>query len=151
MSFSDAMNILMGNQDAATRYLESTTFTQLYDEFNPSLWNRSTSLMRATTGVMPPLLTIKYLFVKKTNTELDDYVTQEALKGLFGLVEVKEIDIRQNVSSRSSDLLKRYLPNRINLPHIYLCRNAPSRVIIPAEILFFPYFCLTLLHHPLKS
>lgn len=35
MTFQDAMNILMGNQDAATRYLEKSTFEKLYAEFKP--------------------------------------------------------------------------------------------------------------------
>ena len=35
MSFQDALNILMGNPDAATRYLEKTTYQQLYNEFKP--------------------------------------------------------------------------------------------------------------------
>jgi hypothetical protein len=29
MSFQDAVNILMGNPDAATRYLEKTTFQRI--------------------------------------------------------------------------------------------------------------------------
>ena len=35
MTFDDAMNILMGEKDAATRYLERTTRGQLYDKFMP--------------------------------------------------------------------------------------------------------------------
>lgn len=49
----------------------------------------------------------KIPLVKKMNPELDKYVTEKALLGMFQLVEVKELDIRQNVDSRSSDLLKK--------------------------------------------
>lgn len=106
MTIRDAMDLLMGNQDAATRYLEKTTYQQLYDEFRPvviasldkvnarELWNKSTTAYN------------RLPFVKKTNPELDDYVTKQALVGLFGLVEKKEEDIRENVGARSSDLLK---------------------------------------------
>ncbi|MFK7934375.1 MAG: DUF4197 domain-containing protein [Saprospiraceae bacterium] len=106
MTIRDAMDLLMGNQDAATRYLEKSTYQKLYDEFRPiiiasldkvnarQLWNKSTTAYN------------KLPFVKKTNPELDDYVTKQALVGLFGLVEKKEEDIRTNVGSRSSDLLK---------------------------------------------
>ena len=41
------------------------------------------------------------------NPNLTDYVTQEALKGVFTMVEVEEKDIRANFSKRSSDLLRR--------------------------------------------
>ena len=35
MSFNDAMNILLGEQDAATAFLKKATYDQLYQEFNP--------------------------------------------------------------------------------------------------------------------
>jgi hypothetical protein len=41
------------------------------------------------------------------NPELDKYVTEKSLLGMFQLVEKKELDIRQNVDSRGSDLLKK--------------------------------------------
>lgn len=107
MTINDAMDLLMGKQDAATRYLEKTTYQQLYDEFRPviiasldkvnarELWNKTTTAYN------------RLPFVKKTNPELDDYVTQQALVGLFGLVEKKEEGIRNNVDERTSDLLKK--------------------------------------------
>lgn len=107
MTIHDAMDLLMGKQDAATRYLEKTTYQQLYDEFRPviiasldkvnarELWNKTTTAYN------------RLPFVKKTNPELDDYVTQQALVGLFGLVEKKEEGIRNNVDERTSDLLKK--------------------------------------------
>ena len=45
--------------------------------------------------------------VEKTNPELDDHVNRKALGGLFGLVEKKEEGIRNDVSLRNSDLLKK--------------------------------------------
>ncbi|MFQ5445384.1 MAG: DUF4197 family protein, partial [Saprospiraceae bacterium] len=49
----------------------------------------------------------KIPFVEKANPDLDDYVTNEALAGLFGMVEQEELNIRTNISARTSDLLKR--------------------------------------------
>ena len=107
MTIRDAMDLLMGEDDAATRYLEKSTYQQLYDEFRPiiitsldkvnarELWNKSTTAYN------------RLPFVKKTNPELDDYVTKQALVGLFGLVEKKEEDIRENVDARTSDLLQK--------------------------------------------
>ena len=42
----------------------------------------------------------------KANPDLDDHVTNEALEGLFEMVRLKELDIRQNTASRTTDLLK---------------------------------------------
>ena len=49
----------------------------------------------------------KIPFVKKTNPELDDYVTQKALIGLFSMIEKKEVEIRQNPAARTTELLQK--------------------------------------------
>jgi hypothetical protein len=49
----------------------------------------------------------KIPFVDKADPDLDDYVTRQALSGLFDMVEKKEREIRNNVSARTTDLLKR--------------------------------------------
>lgn len=107
LTISDAMNLLMGNQDAATRYLESNTASPLAAEFQPiiraaldevnanEIWNKATTAYN------------KIPFVKKTNPELDAYVTQRALEGMFGLVEIKESELRQNPALRNTELLQR--------------------------------------------
>ncbi|HZH69633.1 MAG TPA: DUF4197 family protein, partial [Flavobacteriaceae bacterium] len=41
------------------------------------------------------------------NPDLSDYVAQEALKGVFTMIAVEEKEIRNNLSSRTTDLLKR--------------------------------------------
>ena len=106
MSFKDATNILMGEQDAATRYLESTSGKKLYEEFMPviqaaldevdarSIWNKA-----VTTYNKIPLK-------KKLNPDLDDHVNQMAINGMFSLVEEKEKGIREDVGLRTSPLLK---------------------------------------------
>ena len=107
MSFRDAMDILMGDKNAATTYLHDATFKSLFDEFMPVIQQsldevNARTYWRSAVGAYN-----KIPFTKKANPELDDYVTKMALKGLFSLVEKKELDIRENVASRSSDLLKR--------------------------------------------
>lgn len=107
MTFRDAMDILMGNDDAATRYLESTTFKQLYTEFMPIIQasldevNAREYWRNAVTAYN------KIPFVDKTNPELDDHVNRMALQGMFSLVEKKEEGIRNDVSLRNSDLLRK--------------------------------------------
>jgi hypothetical protein len=107
MTFQDALNILMGNQDAATRYLEKTTFNQLYAEFKPVI---QTSLDKVNAREYWKSAVTSYNklpFVDKTNPELDDHVTRQALAGMFSLVQKKEQGIRSNVSLRNTDLLKK--------------------------------------------
>jgi hypothetical protein len=41
------------------------------------------------------------------NPDLNDYVTQKALEGVFKMIAVEEKDIRNNLNARTSDLLKR--------------------------------------------
>lgn len=107
MTFKDAMNILMGNEDAATRYLESATFKQLYAEFMPIIQTSLDKVGAREYWRTAVTAYNKIPFVEKTNPELDDHVNQKALMGLFGLVEKKEKDIRNDVSIRNSDLLKK--------------------------------------------
>jgi len=107
MTFQDAMNLLMGEKDAATRYLEKTTYDQLFAEFLPVI-QESLDKVNARQYWRDCVTAYnKIPFVKKTNPELDDYVTKQGLSGMFQLVEVKELDIRENTASRSSDLLKK--------------------------------------------
>lgn len=107
MTFQDALNILTGNPDAATRYLEKTTFQPLYAEFKPII---QTSLDKVNARELWQTSVTAYNkipLVTKTNPELDDHVTQMALKGLFSLVEKKEKNIRTDVGQRDSELLRK--------------------------------------------
>ena len=105
MTFKDAMNILMGEKDAATRYLEKTTSTQLFNEFMPVVQNSLDEVNAREYWRSVVQAYNKIPFVKKMNPELDEYVTQKGLDGMFSLIEKKELDIRENKSSRTSDLL----------------------------------------------
>jgi hypothetical protein len=107
MTFKDAMNILLGEQDAATRYLETETRTQLYNLFLPVIQSALDEVNARTywTSVMNAYNSIP--FVKKVNPALDDHVNNKALDGLFSLIEVKEGKIRGDQSERKTDLLKK--------------------------------------------
>lgn len=107
MTFADARDILMGNDDAATSYLRRTTFDKLYVEFNPVIVN-SLDKFEARKYWSDAVNAYNRLpFVEKANPDLDDYVTQQALTGLFSMVENEEKDIRNNIAARTTDLLRR--------------------------------------------
>jgi hypothetical protein len=108
MTLSDAMGILMGDKNAATAFLKRSTYQQLYNEFNPVI---VTSLdkfeARKTWGDAVNVYNKIPFLNSKANPNLDEYVTQQALNGLFSMVEEKERSIRTNLSERTSDLLKK--------------------------------------------
>jgi len=56
----------------------------------------------------------KIPFIQKADPSLDNYVTTQALKGLFSMVEKEEVNIRKNVSARTSDLLKKVFAKQDN-------------------------------------
>ncbi|MDZ7876772.1 MAG: DUF4197 domain-containing protein, partial [Saprospiraceae bacterium] len=107
MSFADALNILKGNPDAATRYLEKSTYAALYAEFKPIVQASLDKVNARSYWTSATTAYNKIPFVTKTNPELDDHVAKMALVGLFSLVEQKEKGIRSDSKLRTSDLLKK--------------------------------------------
>lgn len=107
ITFTDAKNILLGNDDAATQYLTSKTQTALYDKFNPVIKNSFAKV--GADDIWKNLIT-KYNALPLTNNvnpDLTDYVTNQALKGVYTMIAVEEKDIRNKTASRTTDLLKK--------------------------------------------
>ena len=107
ITFDDAKNILLGNNDAATQYLTSKTQAALYAKFNPVIKN---SFGKVGADDIWSNLINKYNsipFTNDVNPDLTDYVTGEALKGVYTMIAVEEKDIRTKTASRSTDLLRK--------------------------------------------
>ncbi|MEW7280733.1 DUF4197 domain-containing protein [Aquimarina sp. 2201CG1-2-11] len=107
MTFADAKQILLGSDNAATQYLTNKTQSQLYQKFNPVI-SRSFSKVGADkiwTNIITKYNSIP--LTKNVNPDLTDYVTGQALKGVYAMIAVEEKDIRTKLSSRTTDLLKR--------------------------------------------
>jgi len=107
MTFTDAKNILMGNESDATTYLQSSTSTALYTKFNPVIKN---SYAKVGADKVWANIINKYNaipLVKKVNPDLTDYTTNKAMEGVFKMIGVEEKNIRTDLSSRTSDLLKK--------------------------------------------
>ena len=106
INFNDAKSILMGNEKAATSYLETATSTSLYHKFSPII---ATSLNKVNADKIWSQIISKYNSVplmKKVNPDLKDYVTKETMKGVFTMIAIEEKDIRVNLKSRTSSLLQ---------------------------------------------
>lgn len=107
MSFTDAKNILMGNESSATTYLQTTTSTPLYAKFNPVIKN---SFAKVGADKVWNNIISKYNsipLVKKVNPDLTDYTTNKALEGVYKMIAVEEKNIRTNLNSRTSTLLQK--------------------------------------------
>ena len=107
ISFADARNILLGNDDAATSYLATKTETELYAKFSPIINN---SLEKVGANQVWSNLIQRYNAIpltSKVNPDLTDYVTNEALDGVYRMIEKEEKDIRNSLNSRTTDLLRR--------------------------------------------
>jgi hypothetical protein len=107
MTIQDGMSLLKGDKNAATQYLSRTTRDQLYQKFQPVIVNslNKKKALDAWTKVVNKYNQIP--FIQKQNPNLDDYITNKALDGLFSMVEKEELNIRNNVSARTSDLLRK--------------------------------------------
>ena len=107
ITFADAKNILLGSNDAATQYLTSKTQSALYDKFNPVIKN---SFSKVGADEIWSNLITRYNsipFTADVNPNLTDYVTSEALQGVYTMIAVEEKEIRTNLASRTTDLLKK--------------------------------------------
>jgi hypothetical protein len=107
MSFDDAKKIYSGSDDAATQYFKEKTSGKLRELFQPTV-QESLGQVGATRYYNDLASEAKEIpFVgDKVNVDLDNYVTEEALNGLFTMLAVEEKKIRENPAARTTDLLK---------------------------------------------
>lgn len=106
MSITDAKNILFGEPDAATSYLQSGSHAALYKAFMPVI-NAALNEVGATKYWSSVVGKYNKLpLTKDMNPDLADHVNNSALDGLFSLIEKKEKGIRNDLGQRTSPLLK---------------------------------------------
>ena len=107
LTIKDAVNIVGGEKDAATQYLQGETTSSLESKFNPII-ESSLEAVGATKhwGTVMNAYN-KIPLVKKVNPDLTDYVTQKAIDGLFLMIAKEELNIRNNPAARASALLKK--------------------------------------------
>ena len=107
MSISDGLTLLKGEDDAATRFLENKTTTELTTKFNPIV-QRAIEKVHVTKYWNPLITKYNQIpFSKKVNPDLDKYVTEKAIEGLFILIAEEEQKIRKDPVAQVSDILKK--------------------------------------------
>jgi hypothetical protein len=106
ITFQDARQILEGDTNAATLYLEGNTRTQLYTLFKPKVEEAlaSVGIQNAWNSLINGYNAIP--LVQDINPDLADHTTQKALDGLFYMLALEEAKIRTNVNHQVSDLLR---------------------------------------------
>lgn len=106
LTFSDAKNILMGNESSATTYLQNNTSTSLYAKFNPVIKNSFAKV--GADKIWKEIITKynKIPLIKKVNPNLTDYTTNKAMEGVYKMIAIEEKEIRTNLKARSSIVLK---------------------------------------------
>ncbi|MDB6028468.1 MAG: hypothetical protein JWM68_4691 [Verrucomicrobiales bacterium] len=131
MSIDDAKNVLTGTTNAATQFFRRTTETNLYAKFLPIVKKATASskvtdsykafMAKAQEGTIGNslsgfgqtgsavggLLNKGGEYLGKNTVDIDAYVTQKALDGLFKMVAEEEKKIRENPAARSSELLQK--------------------------------------------
>lgn len=120
MTISDAFGILRGEDNAATMYLNRTTYSQLYSLYKPKIQVSTEKKIVAGISTKESWETLterwnsvansvagKLAGLNPVNTELDDFLTRKALDGLFLKVSEEELKIRKDVSARVTPLLQK--------------------------------------------
>jgi hypothetical protein len=106
MTFTDAKKILQGRDNEATLYFEDKTRGRLQELFRPIV-HSAMSEVGVTRWYQELEAKVRSIpFAESLNFDLDGYVTNKALDGLFFMVAEEEQKIRQDPAARITDLLK---------------------------------------------
>ena len=108
MTLTDALNIVRGNNNAATNYFKIKTSASLIEAFTPSV-KASLEKVNATKYYADVINTYNKLptTFNKINPDLTSYVVGKAVDALFDQVAKEEANIRANPVARTTDLLKK--------------------------------------------
>lgn len=107
MTITDGFNIWKGNNDAATEFLRRTSMDRLRNEFRPIV-QQALKQVEVTKFWNPVVSAYNNVpLTRPVNPNLEEYVTSQAIEGLFKVVAQEELKIRQNPAARSTALLQR--------------------------------------------
>ena len=107
MSVADAKSILTGGNDAATQYFKKTTSGPMAEKFLPIVKKATAKVQLAQQYNKFAEMGGKYGLVKKDQANLEQYVTQKTLDGVYLMMAKEEAAIRQDPIGQGSSLLKK--------------------------------------------
>lgn len=114
MTVKDAQAILSGSNDSATQYLRKTMGPDLAKEIQPIIQKSmaDAGAIKAYDAVTAQYAKMPLASSLKTN--MNDYVTNKALDGIFYYVAQEEAAIRANPAKRTTDILKKVFGSVLN-------------------------------------
>lgn len=107
MSVADAKAILTGGEDSATQYFKKTTSAPMAEKFLPIVKKATEDVALAQQYNKFAQTGMKYGLVKKEQANIEEYVTQKTLDGVYLMMAAEEKAIRQNPMGQASNLLKK--------------------------------------------
>lgn len=106
MTITDVSNILLGPDNAATDFFKRTTTAALTTKFKPIV-TASLNKVGATKYWKTVMSNYNRLpMVKPVNPDLNEFVTQKAIEGLFVMVAKEEVKVRNDIKTRTTPLIK---------------------------------------------
>ena len=107
MTLADAKAILTGPQDAATQYFKKTTSTQMSEKFLPIVQKATENVQLAASYNKYADMGSKFGVVKKEDANIEQYVTNKALDGVYFMIAKEEAAIRKDPLGQASSLIKK--------------------------------------------
>lgn len=107
MSLEDAKGILTGGQTSATDFFRRKTETQLTERFLPIVKTTTDQVGLAQQYNRYAGMAAQFKLIDQSQSNVEQYVTQQSLDRLYTLIGEKEAAIRANPLQAGSDLLKK--------------------------------------------
>jgi hypothetical protein len=107
MSVDDAKAILTGGDDAATQYFKKTTSAPMAEKFLPIVKKATENVQLAQQYNRFAEMGNKFGVVGKDQANLEQYVTQKALDGVYLMMAKEEVAVRKDPVGQTSNLLKK--------------------------------------------
>lgn len=107
MSLADAKSILTGGDDAATQYFKKTTSTAMGTKFLPIVKKATQNVQLAQQYNKFAEMGSQYGLVNKDQANLEQYVTNKALDGVYLMMAEEEKAIRKDPVGQASSLIKK--------------------------------------------
>ena len=107
MTLDDAKSILTGPEDSATQYFKKTTSLPMGEKFLPIVKKATEKVQLAQQYNKFAEMGSKYGLVKKEDANLEQYVTQKTLDGVYLMMAQEEAAIRKDPVGQASSLIKK--------------------------------------------
>ncbi len=107
MTVDDAKAILSGGDDSATQYLNKTSREQIREKFLPIVKQATDKVGVAQKYNSIASQAAAFGVVDTKSANIESYVTEQALNGLFEMIAKQEASIRENPAAAATSLAKK--------------------------------------------